>query len=74
MNLNEVFVCPKCGNTKVTMIGSGAMFDDVRFDNLACPSCETKWRAFSKVADIHTAIVYVAPEAPVADSEAKAGD
>ena len=74
MNLNEIFICPKCGNNKVTIVSSGAMFDDVRFDNLVCPSCETKWRAFSKITDIHTEVVYVAPQTPVENSEAKVGD
>lgn len=59
MTIKESFQCPHCGAEKTAIVGAQAIMDDVRFDSLRCTECGAEWRAYFKVSELSSELMYV---------------
>ena len=58
MTISEACVCPKCG-TQGNVHSIQQLMNDIRYDNLVCPTCNASWRAYYRVTDVSAEIMYL---------------
>lgn len=65
MTIKEAYVCPVCGNEQPTVIGIQALMEDVRYDSIQCPQCQSAYRVYYKTSEVAREVTY----APTAESQ-----
>lgn len=58
MNIKEAYVCPVCGNEQPTVIGIQALMEDVRYDSIHCPQCQSAYRVYYRTSEVAREVTY----------------
>lgn len=57
MNLKELQACPACKSSNVSLNGIITVLDNVRYDDISCNECKTRWRLYYSITDAQVEIV-----------------